>query len=220
MEQNSGCMSYTKSSPWYTETFRTVGVPPKKKTHIITYSVASVPQNHNINMAGGSLRQIRVKVSIIQHRYEGTRAPYSCMFIHVYIRNRTRPNNISEAVEPAQKSILLSKLKYFPNNYSEKKYISPFSTHHIMNDFHSVIVLSTRHFVSTTPAPLYAYSSPFLRLFYANVFMLVSGSVPFLSQTFHCHLCHSPWWLKTLHYNSVQTTISKSYNKLYAAHKH
>lgn len=132
MEQNSGCMSYTKSSPWYTETFRTVGVPPKKKTHIITYSVASVPQNHNINMAGGSLRQIRVKVSIIQHRYEGTRAPYSCMFIHVYIRNRTRPNNISEAVEPAQKSILLSKLKYFPNNYSEKKIYFSFqhSPHH------------------------------------------------------------------------------------------
>jgi len=86
------------------------------------------------------------------------------MFIHVYNRNRARPNSIFEAGEPAQKIILLSKVKYFPNNYSKKKY-SLFNTHHIMNNFLAAVVLSTRHFASTTTPPLYAYNSPLLRSF-------------------------------------------------------
>jgi len=74
-------------------------------------------------MAGGSLRQIGVKVLIIKHRYKRTRVPHSCMFIHVYTRSRARPSNIFEAGEPAQKIILLSKVKYFPKNYSEKIFL-------------------------------------------------------------------------------------------------
>jgi hypothetical protein len=116
-------------------------------------------------MAGGSLPQIIVKVLIIKHLYEKTRVPYSCMFIHVYTRSRTRPSNIFEAGESAKKSILLSKVKYFLNNNSEKKNVSPFNTHHIMNNFLAALVLSTRHFASTRAPPLYAYNSPLLRSF-------------------------------------------------------
>jgi hypothetical protein len=54
-------------------------------------------------MEGGSLPQIRVKVLIIRYLYERTILPYSCMFIHVYTRNRARPSNILEAGEPARK---------------------------------------------------------------------------------------------------------------------
>jgi hypothetical protein len=38
----------------------------------------------------------------------------------------------------------------------KKKNISPFSTHHIINNFLAAVVLSTRHFVSTTTPSLYA----------------------------------------------------------------
>jgi hypothetical protein len=63
VEQILGFKSITKSIPCYAETFHT-WAPPRK--YIITYSVASSPQNHNIKMAGGSLRKIRVKVFIIK----------------------------------------------------------------------------------------------------------------------------------------------------------
>jgi hypothetical protein len=73
-------------------------------------------------MAGGSLRQIRVKVLIIKHLYEKTRV-HSCMFIHVYTRSRARPSNVFEVGEPAKKGVLLSKVKFFPMNYSEKIFL-------------------------------------------------------------------------------------------------
>jgi hypothetical protein len=51
LEQNSGFKNITKSSPCYDEIFHNVG-PLRKKKHIISYSVASSAQNHNIKMAG------------------------------------------------------------------------------------------------------------------------------------------------------------------------
>lgn len=47
------------------------GPSEKKKKHIITYSLASSPQNHNIKMAGRSFRQIGVKGLIIKIFIEG-----------------------------------------------------------------------------------------------------------------------------------------------------